>query len=120
MVDRCKNIFKLAQGEYVAPEKLELLYQQSTLINQIFVDGDAHSTFPIALVVPEVDSLRKALSKNSTKNQNGSAPGKLLSLEEVCADPGAKKLILAELKGISDRANLVGFEKVIVMLLLCY
>jgi len=51
IVDRAKNIFKLSQGEYIAPEKLENVFIQSSWIDQVWVHGDSLHDFVILFAV---------------------------------------------------------------------
>ncbi|KAM3179292.1 hypothetical protein ACTXT7_000866 [Hymenolepis weldensis] len=75
IVDRCKHIFKLSQGEYVAPEKIESVYLESRFVTQVFVDGDTEQSYPVAIVVPEAQTLVQYINYSkpdtATSNNNG-------------------------------------------------
>ena len=41
IIDRKKPIFKLSQGQYVQPDKMENIFKRSLYICQAFVHGDS-------------------------------------------------------------------------------
>lgn len=41
IIDRRKHIFKLSQGEYIVPEKIENIYIRSQYVEQVFVYGES-------------------------------------------------------------------------------
>ena len=58
IIDRKKHIFKLQQGEYIAPEKLENIYGSSKYVQQIFVHGDSLKTSIVAIIVIDPETLK--------------------------------------------------------------
>ena len=58
IIDRRKNLFKLSQGEFVSPERLEELYTgASCLISQMYVYGNSLQANIVAVVVPEKEEV---------------------------------------------------------------
>jgi len=61
ITDRKKDLFKLSNGKYVAPQLVESLLKQSEFVNQVIVVGAGRKQ-PAALIVPDWENLRQALS----------------------------------------------------------
>eukprot|EP01069_Polyplicarium_translucidae_P008500 Polyplicarium_translucidae@DN3228_c0_g2_i1.p1 len=82
IIDRKKNIFKLSQGEYVAPERVEAACQQAIIVAQAFVYGHSSKTSVVAIVVPDEDASRRWLAAHDEKNVPDESAAKVL--QEVC------------------------------------
>lgn len=104
IIDRKKNIFKLAQGEYLAPEKLEQALITSPLVQQIFVYGDSLQSHVVAVVVPEPASITALAKELSLPNQD--------DVDALCKDPKVKEAYLKELGKVGKDAKFRGFEYV--------
>jgi len=92
VIDRKKNIFKLAQGEYLCPEKIEQIYLRAPAVGQVFLYGDSNEVYPVAVVVVDDD----------WKKRN----------QELCADGDKlKQEVKKQMDVVASEAKLHGFEK---------
>ncbi|TFY65500.1 hypothetical protein EVG20_g5564 [Dentipellis fragilis] len=94
IIDRVKNIMKLAQGEYVALEKIENLYSSLPLVGQIFVHGDSLQAYLLAVIIPDPVQFAQ------------------LASQELCSDERVVQAVLAELTQEGKKNHLKGFEMV--------
>jgi long-chain acyl-CoA synthetase len=60
ITDRKKELFKLSNGKYVAPQLVESLIKQSAYVSQVVVVGAGRKQ-PAALIVPDWEALASAL-----------------------------------------------------------
>ncbi|XP_035883183.1 long-chain-fatty-acid--CoA ligase 5 isoform X2 [Phyllostomus discolor] len=102
IIDRKKNIFKLAQGEYIAPEKIENIYIRSRPVLQVFVHGESLRSSLVAVVVPDTDSLPSFAAKLGVKG----------SFEELCQNQAIKEAILQDMLKLGKEGGLKSFEQV--------
>ena len=102
IIDRKKNIFKLSQGEYIAPEKIENILVKHPLVSQVYVYGESIKTCLVAVVVPDQEQLTKANSKISSE----------CSYEEFCKSNECKELIMKAVASFGSKGSqeLKGFE----------
>lgn len=92
IIDRRKDVLKLSQGEYVAVGPLGKVFESgSALVHQIYVYGNSHRSYLLAVIVPEMEVAHKLLGENFTTNQ-------------------LKNLIRQELQKVGQEEDLKSFE----------
>ncbi|KAJ2640654.1 medium-chain fatty acid-CoA ligase faa2 [Coemansia sp. RSA 1694] len=106
IIDRRSSIFKLAQGMFVAPERVENIYADHFIVNQAFVYGDPLRSSLVAVIVPDEPMLRMFL-KN--KGVSAGVSGDL-DLPAVCRDPAVRREVVAELAAWGKCHGLAGYE----------
>ncbi|XP_068914101.1 long-chain-fatty-acid--CoA ligase 5 isoform X3 [Tenebrio molitor] len=102
IIDRRKHIFKLSQGEYIVPEKIENIYIRSQYVSQLYVHGESLKSCIIAIVVPDVDVIKCWASENGI-------PG---TLSVLCNNDDVKQLIQDDMIAWGKEAGLKSFEQV--------
>lgn len=100
IIDRKKNIFKLAQGEYVAVEMIETILIRAKYVMQIFVHGDSLKDYLVAIVVPDAETVLP------WARQNG-LPEDMATLSQ---HPRLKKLLYDDLVATATASKLNGFQ----------
>mmetsp|Transcript_38229 Transcript_38229/g.96173 ORF Transcript_38229/g.96173 Transcript_38229/m.96173 type:complete len:769 (-) Transcript_38229:36-2342(-) len=108
IIDRKKNIFKLAQGEYIAAEKLESVYSKNLFVEQIFVYGDSLQPSVVGIVVPNAEYFIPHLQEMGLADSGLTAASP--ELEPLYQDPKVRALILNELLRTAKEQKLRGFE----------
>ncbi|XP_067120704.1 long-chain-fatty-acid--CoA ligase 5-like isoform X1 [Centruroides vittatus] len=101
IIDRKNHIFKLAQGEFVAPEKIENIYSRSTFVAQIFIHGESLKSCLVGIVVPDREVLEQWCLEHSIND----------TWDEMCKNKIVKKTILEDLAKLGKEAGLNSFEQ---------
>lgn len=107
IIDRVKNFFKLAQGEYITPERIENLYLACfPALQQVYVHGDSLQTYLVAIIgLDETTApilMKRAFKKDMTE------PAKILEF----FDNVENKKRLLDILNQSVTGKLNGLEKV--------
>src|SRR5688572_5260939 len=101
VTDRLKDLFKLSNGQYVAPLQVESLLKQSPLVSQAVVVGSGRKQVG-ALIVPDWDALKEAMEADGVSVEG--------TREELADDPHFIKRVQRD--AVDLTRELSDFERV--------
>ena len=90
------QIFKLSQGEYVAPERVEGVYKTSSLISQLFVYAAPTASYLVGVAVPEEAEFMSAIHKAGFRG----------GFQELIGQSIVKNWLLNELSNQAEQGKL--------------
>ncbi|XP_020611686.1 long-chain-fatty-acid--CoA ligase 1-like [Orbicella faveolata] len=102
IIDRKKNIFKLSQGEFIAPEKIQNVYLRSPFIAQVFVYGNSYKSFLVAIAVPDAEVLQTWAKSNGLEGD----------IKQLCQDEIVHKVIFQDMLAKGNEGGLNSLEQV--------
>ncbi|KAJ3395697.1 Long-chain-fatty-acid--CoA ligase 1 [Lobulomyces angularis] len=100
IVDRVKNIFKLSQGEYIIPEKIEMKIKSPEIL-QSFVYGNSLMSHLVAIIIPDSETIFSFAKKHGIECSK---------LSELCQSEQLKKIILNQISVDGLKNGLHKFE----------
>lgn len=102
IIDRVKNFFKLAHGEYISPERIENLYlSKNPTIQQLYVHGHPSKDYVVGVVGVTLESGLRFLNKSSLTEEE--------MLEEINKPENKKSFLNALNANIVEHLN--GIER---------
>ncbi|KAJ3081896.1 long-chain fatty acid-CoA ligase, partial [Physocladia obscura] len=105
LIDRKKNLVKLANGEYIAIEKLESSYKVSKFVQNICIHADSEKEYCVALVFPiekQIHAIAQTLNLFPGRNVEA------IDLHELCKIAAVKAAVLESLNQVGKS---VGFKR---------
>lgn len=101
ITDRLKDLFKLSNGKYIAPQQVESLLKQSPIVGQAIVVGSGRKQTG-ALIVPDWEALKVALAEKGISNSG--------TREELSQRPEVVKFVQREVSEMTK--ELSDYERV--------
>jgi long-chain acyl-CoA synthetase len=110
IIDRRKNVLKLAQGEYISPERIEGIYLNGcNYLAQAYVHGDSVQTFLVALFGIQPDTFAPYASKVLGREVSVT---NVAQLKAAAADEKIRQAVLKDLDRIGRKNKFAGYERV--------
>jgi len=110
IVDRKKNVLKLAQGEYISPERIENVFLGNTpVVATAFVHGDPKESTLVAIFGIDPENFAPFASKVTGEKI---AQTDTAALKAATQNPKVRTALLKILDGIARHHKFNGFEKV--------
>ncbi|CAD8070693.1 unnamed protein product [Paramecium primaurelia] len=102
LIDRKKNLFKLSQGEYVSPERIENCYLRVKGISEVVIFGNSICDYCVGVIVPEYTFLQEWAAKLNVQGD----------LQQLCKDKSIRAYVLKLVNQQGKQDNLNRFEQI--------